>query len=243
MITRPSRRIAGRACSSARVLLAAAVGMRHPDRRHAEHLGEAVVGQRAAEVGQHHRRPRRRCARSSGGRRSTQLCSGSVRVARNERDVGRAHLDLRQAGRAQRLRGSPAETPPGRCRPCSGSGNGPTARGGTALTGSSGLPAVQASTSKLFQANTFSAGDRPGSPQPGSIAGSPAAAASGRPASARRTAGGIARGLSVGEPDRAARRDDGRDRVGQEDRRIGQEAAPVAGVMAGVAQLDHQVES
>ena len=40
-----------------------------------------------------------------------------------------------------------------------------------ALTGRSGVPVVKASTSKLFQPNTRSAGVSPGSPQSRSIVG------------------------------------------------------------------------
>ena len=40
-----------------RVLRAAGIGVRHPDRGQAEHIGEAVIGQRAAEIGKDGRRP------------------------------------------------------------------------------------------------------------------------------------------------------------------------------------------
>ena len=115
-------------------------------------------------------------------------------------------------------------------------------RGGIALTGFSGLPAVQARTSKLLQPNSFSAGVRPGSPQSGSIAGSPAAAVTARSASARLTAAGSAARLELGDPDRAGLGDEGRDRMREQDRRVGQNAAPVARMLARLPELDDEIE-
>jgi hypothetical protein len=68
------------------------------------------------------------------------------------------------------------------------------ARGGIALTGLSGLPVEKASTSKLHQPNTFSAADRPGSPQPGSISGASSPPSIAMSASAARTELGIGGG-------------------------------------------------
>ena len=110
------------------------------------------------------------------------------------------------------------------------------------MTGLSGLPAVQASTSKLFQPNTFSAARQarlaPVRVDRRLALGRRQRQAGKRLADRRRDRPR----LELGEPDRAGLGDDGRDRVGQDDRRIGQQAAPVAGVVAGVAQLDHQIE-
>src|SRR5688500_13572609 len=61
------------------------------------------------------------------------------------------------------------------------------ARGGTALTGFSGLPVEKAKTSNVFQANTFSGTLRPGSPHQESIAGPSAPPSTMHSASAART--------------------------------------------------------
>ena len=116
------------------------------------------------------------------------------------------------------------------------------ARGECALTGCSGLPVLNASTSRLFHAKTRSAGVRPGSPQsridrrtclssPGSMS-----------ASARRTDSGIGGGRKRVDEDAAARIDQRCDRVGEDRAGVGEQAAPVAGVMAAFAQVDGQVE-
>ena len=56
-----------------------------------------------------------------------------------------------------------------------------------ALTGLSGLPVRKASTSKLFQPKTRSAGEKPGSPQSASISGPSAPPSTVSPDSAWRT--------------------------------------------------------
>ena len=118
------------------------------------------------------------------------------------------------------------------------------ARGGMALTGVFGLPASKASTVKEHQPKTFSAGVSPGSPQSGID---------------RRTVG-AALDLAIGEraphivgdvrpaairgmriwPVGPTMR---RDRVGELDRRIGEEPAPIAGMMAALARIDPEIES
>src|ERR1700693_4802348 len=70
------------------------------------------------------------------------------------------------------------------------------ARGGMALTGCSGLPVRNASTSSAFQPKTRSAGVSAGSPQPASIEGPPGSPGS-ISASARRTELGIGGGRSA----------------------------------------------
>ena len=55
--------------------------------------------------------------------------------------------------------------------------------GATALTGFSGLPDNMASTMKLVQAYTFSAGVKPGSPQPGSMVAASASLSRAQPCS------------------------------------------------------------
>ncbi len=70
------------------------------------------------------------------------------------------------------------------------------ARGGIALTGCSGLPVTNASTSSVFHANTRSAGVRPGSPHRRRSRGRPARRDRCRRARAR-TAAGIGGGRSA----------------------------------------------
>jgi hypothetical protein len=62
------------------------------------------------------------------------------------------------------------------------------ARGGIAFTGFCGLPVTNASTSRVFQANTRSAGVSPGSPHAVSICGPPGSPGT-MSASAARTEG------------------------------------------------------
>ena len=76
--------------------------------------------------------------------------------------------------------------------------NSSTSQGGTALAGLSGLPVLKASTSKEFQAKTFSAALRPGSPQSGSISGAFSPPSISSPATAWRTELGIAGGRHSG---------------------------------------------
>ena len=72
------------------------------------------------------------------------------------------------------------------------------ARGGIALTGASGLPTLQASTSNEHQPKTRSAGDRPGSPQRRSIVGPSSPPSTSQSASARRTTAGSCAGSHSG---------------------------------------------
>ena len=118
------------------------------------------------------------------------------------------------------------------------------ARGGTALTGVSGSPDFMASTSKEHQPKTCSAGVRPGSPQSGSIVRPVAARHRLRNRRARcaRTAGSSL-GHPFGDADLAGRRDDAwRCAWASWMAGIGEEAAPVAGMMAALARVDRQVE-
>ena len=64
-----------------RVLRASGIGMRHPDRAQAEHVGEGVVGQRSAEIGDDGRARARSCARSSAPPSRPRDPSGSSRLA------------------------------------------------------------------------------------------------------------------------------------------------------------------
>ena len=124
-----------------RMLRAARIGMRHPDRRQAKPFGEDVVRQRAAEVRQD---------RGLASRRS--LAMRRRRKAR-PRMLG---IEPRRRGRSRRgpSRSAPSESRgdrDGGAAPAGmSSGSVPTtkrswpraqARGGTALTGLSGLPA------------------------------------------------------------------------------------------------------
>ena len=117
------------------------------------------------------------------------------------------------------------------------------ARGGIALTGVSGLPVLKASTSKVHQPNTCSAGDRPGSPHHGSIAGPSAPPSTSQSASARRTESRQFARHPLGHADLAGRR---RRCVAIAcascDAGVGEQPAPVAGVMAALARVDRQVE-
>ena len=138
--------------------------MRHPDRRQSEHVGEAIVGQRAAEVRQDRRAARRWSPRSTpppsaptGDRdRGASPPSAPRRPRRTSTFAKpRASRCVRIAGMNVR-QSQPATKRICRCA---------VARGGIALTGRSGLPVRNASTSSAFQPNTRSAGVKPGSPQ------------------------------------------------------------------------------
>ena len=72
------------------------------------------------------------------------------------------------------------------------------ARGGMALTGFSGLPVLNAKTSKELQPNTRSAGLRPGCPQSASMLGPLLPPSTLQSASTRRTASGNAAGFHSG---------------------------------------------
>ena len=72
------------------------------------------------------------------------------------------------------------------------------ASGGMALTGLAGSPAPKVSTSRLFQPNTFSEADRPGSPQCASMAGSSAPPPTSSSARAPATASGMGGGRRPG---------------------------------------------
>ena len=216
--------------------------MRHPDRRQAEIVGEDVVRQRAAEIGQDRRR-------LAGGLRRSRRRPSAPRDGR---------------GRA----GSPGNTPSSSARsrtigkPCASrwrrsagrkfSGSTPTTKriwqvalacGGIALTGFSGLPVVKASTSKLHQPNTFSAG------------------AEARLAPVRIDLRRILAALdgAIGERHAHRVRADGvgthsrtriapfgvgdrRQRMRQDHAGVGEQPAPIAGMMAALAQVDDQVE-
>src|SRR5262249_13880988 len=120
-----------------------------------------------------------------------------------------------------------------------------------ALTGRSGVPVAKANTSKLFQAKTRSAGVRSASPQSRSMVGPLPPPATSTPASKRRTdAGGGRRAAVRGRQrrppfrhlDRAARIGDASERLREDDAGIGEEAAPVAGMMGPLAQIDDEVD-
>ena len=106
-----------------------------------------------------------------------------------------------------------------------------------ALTGRSGVPVVKASTSKLFQPNTRSAGVSSGSPQSRSI-GRTVAAAVDLDAVEHAAHRLRQRRPPFRHQDRAARIGDAGERMRQDDARIGEQAAPVAGMMSALAQID-----
>ena len=81
IIARPSRATGRQQVLVRRVLRARRIRVRHPDGRQAEHVGEAVVGQRSAEVGQDRRRRARSSRRSTPRRAAPTDASGSRRVA------------------------------------------------------------------------------------------------------------------------------------------------------------------
>src|SRR5262249_31712486 len=112
-----------------------------------------------------------------------------------------------------------------------------------ALTGRSGVPVVKANTSKLFQAKTRSAGVRSASPQSRSMVGPLPPPSTSTPASKRRTdAGRGRRRPPFRHLDRAARIGDASERLREDDAGIGEEAAPVAGMMGPLAQIDDEVD-
>ena len=148
-------------------------------------------------------------------------------------------------GRVERIADRRQEGSRARRRRCSGSGSGAEARGGMALTGWSGIaggpgedleaaPAEhlfgrgQARLAPVRVDRGLALGERP--------------SAGRRSASARATAAGSARGFSSGIRIAPVLRDDGRDRMREQDCRIGQKAAPVARMMGGFPELDHQIE-
>jgi len=137
--------------------------VRHPDRRQSEHFGEAIVGQRSAEVRQD-RGPR------AGGRhdrihRPVHARMIGVETCRGHRlRIGLADLDLPKSAQVEvRAHRGDERAPVAaddkpylqmRARPRR-----------IALTGRSGLPVRNASTSSVFHPNTRSAGVMCGSPQ------------------------------------------------------------------------------
>ena len=135
--------------------------MRHPDRRQAEHVGEAVVRQRAAEVRQDRRSACRSLPRSTRSRSAPtddRDRAASLPSARCPTD-GRGRVAKPCASRCARIAGrKPRQSQPATKRICRCA----VARGGIALTGRSGLPVRNASTSSVFQPNTRSAGVKPG---------------------------------------------------------------------------------
>ena len=99
-----------------RMLRAAGIGVRHPDRRQAEHLGEDIVRQRAARIGQHgdgcwlvlgFSEAAAQCAHGmiGIGRVAARSRRGPCAISRSESRDGRG-------GGAE-----PAGSRPGRCRP------------------------------------------------------------------------------------------------------------------------------
>src|SRR5262249_51134800 len=110
-----------------------------------------------------------------------------------------------------------------------------------ALTGRSGVPVVKASTSKLFQAKTRSAGVSSASPQSRSTVGPfpPAVNLDARKQASHRRR---QRRAPFRYLDRAARIGDASERMRKDDAGIGEEAAPVAGMMGALAQIDDEVD-
>ena len=94
----------------------------------------------------------------------------------------------------------------------------------------------------MHQPNTFSARVRPGSPQFGSIAGSSGPGLDLAVGERAPTESGMPSGHPFGHADLPGRAGDAGDRVRELDRRVGQEPAPVAGMVAALARLDPQVD-
>ena len=180
--------------------------MRHPDRRQAEHVGEAVVGQRAAEIRAGSPAARRSSRRSTrwpnaptdDPDRVASPPSARCPRARTSTCANPARIEMRANRRDERAPVAAGDEAHLQMRA--------VARGGIAFTGRSGLPVRNASTSSVFQPNTRSAGDSPGSPQSASIAG-PSGSPGSIVASARRTDSGIGSGTQRRHEDAPARID------------------------------------
>src|SRR5436305_14890017 len=81
-----------------RMLRTGGIGVRHPDRRQTERIGEHVIGQRAAEIRQHRRPP----ARGLPDRFRRPIDPWTVEIgARGDKALGPADLDHRKAAGAQ----------------------------------------------------------------------------------------------------------------------------------------------
>ena len=107
-----------------------------------------------------------------------------------------------------------------------------------ALAGFSILPDDIASTSSVFQAYSRSAADSPSSPQFSDSAGSSAVGSILTSASAARTWFEMPRRLQFVEQQPALAVDQRGDRAGEDGRGIGKHAAPIAGMMRALAQID-----
>src|SRR5262249_45164684 len=162
--------------------------MRDPDRAKTEHVGKAVVRQRSAEIGQNGRRTPGGLLERAGGETDPRVLRVEPAGAEESASAA-AHLDLREAVAvevaAQRRKdvvdvGSHTYRSWQWARACPG----------IALTGWSGVPVVKASTSKLFQPKTRSAGVSSASPQSRSIVGQFPPPSTSTPASRRRTDAG-----------------------------------------------------
>ena len=223
------------------MLRAAGVGVRHPERSAAPAFRRTrrSAASRRGSAGSRRFTPAVRSIDAAA--QPTQGCAGSRRRRPEEAFARRpSTFDHAEALRAPGAGATPEGCPPGRSRPRSAAGNAPRRAAGSHSPAAAGLPVTNASTSKLFQPNTRSAGVRPGSPQSvdlGPVA--PPSTRVGERCSHRRRR---LRGRHSGTRMRAARVGDRGDGVGEHDAGIGEQAAPVARMVAAVAQLEREVE-
>ena len=224
-----------------RVLRASAIGMRDPDGRQAERLGEDVVRQGAAGIRNDGRGLDRPVRSSEAATNFTQGWSGSSREALKKVSREGSTTTLPKPCRF-RWRRSAGMMSSGSMPTTKRSWQRAQARGGMAFTGASGVPQVKASTENEHQPKTRSAGVSPASPQ--------------FAIDARRA--GIAAGLDAGEhapnirrklrrhpfgntdlPGRPGDRGDG---VRKLDSRIGKQPSPIARMVPALTRLDHKIE-
>ena len=212
--------------------------MRNPKCRQAQDLAENIVGQRAAEV----RQDGRLFARGLRHGRRRPADPGMIRI-----QARRVHHAAVRLGHCHHVEALPLQM--------AAQGQDDVVRvgadheaklaagrraGGMAFTGFSGLPEVKARISKLFHAITRSIGVRLSSPQFGSISGASSPPSTSTPASAMRMefVGGRP---PLRHADLAPVRDAG-ERVGQHDRRVDDQPAPIARVMPAITEVDDHVE-
>ena len=213
--------------------------MRDPDRAQAEHVDEAVVGQRCAEIGKNGRLPAGRLRDRAGGEADPGIVG--IEPARlEETGAAEAHLDLGKAVAvemaAQRrndvvgLGSDHIAQLAVRARIAGNGVDRPFRRAGGECQHLEAVPAEHAlgrrevrlapirvdarAVAAAFDLETFEA--------------APHRLRQRRP--------------PLRHPDRSARVGDAGERVRQDDAGIGEEAAPVAGMMPALAQLDDQVD-
>ncbi len=163
MMRQPLARDRHRQMFVRRVLRAAGIGMRHPDRAQAQHVGEDVVRQRAAQIGQDRRLLAGGARQIDAAAHATHGSSGSRRVAVNMSSRPLASFTIGKPWRSRWRRSAGSRLVRHRPRPRSAAGTRAQARRRHRVDRASpGLPTFMASTSKRAPAEHLLGGRQAG---------------------------------------------------------------------------------